>query len=95
MKKSEYIEMEYSELESLIQKEFNLPYDFNLPCDLETSNDTTHTFTAERKPLETYESSNFEAALKKEKSFMTGTFINELCNRGKLEPGKYLINICW
>ena len=42
--------------------------------------------------MDDYDRGKFE---KGRYSYMTRSFLNELCFRGKLEPGEYLINVSW
>lgn len=94
MEKREFIVMDYSEFNNLIKKHYGKNYEF-LP-DQESNNDCLHKFIVEKRKLDDYD---LEVLNKFKK---TGAFYNlactlfqDLCNKGILKEGDYLIEVCW
>jgi len=85
-----------SELENIIREEFG--HSFEMGCDLETSNDCSHTFNVEADDphLDSYEIKELAKWIETGSgSYMSRIILNELCRRGKLEAGEYLVDTSW
>lgn len=95
MKKVTYIECEYHEIENLVIDHLGLE-DYEFPCIQESSNDTSHTFRIDGK-ISKYDEEYLKKILstKKATPFSNYILMNELCRRGVIEPGEYLVNVSW
>lgn len=96
MKKQTVIEMPYDELEALVQQTYNLQ-EWSFVADQEMGNDSAKTFVIKGKePLDTYDAEKLtEFMANPINNWMTSRLLQDLVNRDKLEPGKYLIEVCW
>lgn len=87
-------ELDYGEVEQLIQRVYGVEYE--TVASEEWSNDSQHRFTVEKKPLDRWEQESFDSwKAGNGESYILGSILQDLCNRGHLEPGKYLITVCW
>ena len=92
--KVEYFEVDYSEFEQFVRQEYDVELEF--ACNQESSNDVSYTFSVDNKPLNNYDEnklSKFKAG--EDPQFISHILLNDLCNRGVIEPGKYLIKVSW
>ncbi len=89
------IEVDYSEVEQIIQDTYGIK-EYNLPCAEETGNDTalTYNISPEEANASTLESIN-KMRLDKCVSYKTLALMNDLCFKGLIEAGEYVIEICW
>ena len=76
-------------LEKLIQKEYNYK-DYSFCADQECGNDSQHSFNVELNAVSYYERTEMLSGC-----FTTGSILNDLCDRGIIKKGKYLIKVCW
>lgn len=69
----------------------------NFSCILESSNDSTHTFIVCKEQMFASEEKDIAAYKENEECEISGvgTVMKDLCNKGIVEPGKYLVNVCW
>ena len=88
-----YIEVEYGDLEDLIQKEYGQAFCF--PMDQEASNDSQHSFSIygdideyDRRKVESFKETGRH-------SFSAYAILNDLAARSNIEKGEYLIIVCW
>jgi Zn-finger nucleic acid-binding protein len=74
---------------------FAIPH-FEMACNGEWSNDTSHQFTVEPK-VGSYEAEDAAKFRKdgKPRGLSNGDVLNILCQDGWLEPGEYLVEVCW
>lgn len=97
-KKSEYFEIEYYELDDLVNTHYGLEGDFRYMfcCDQEAGNDTQHSFNIKKEKLSEWEQEQLDHFIHANPtSFVTRVVLTDLCNKGIIEPGNYLINVCW
>jgi len=93
-KRVEYTEVDYQDLESLIREVYGKP-DYDIVADEEWNNDSDHTFTVEPK-LDMYQTQDIEQfKATGEAMYRLGTILDDLCANGHIEPGEYLISVCW
>lgn len=90
MKKKTVIEMGYNELDQLISKEFGIDYEC-VPYE-EWNNDESHQFNVEAESMDAYDLKKFA---KQKYDYMTRSLLNELCFRGKIEAGEYIVKVSW
>jgi ubiquitin C-terminal hydrolase len=95
IRKQEYSIVHFKDLEKLIKKVYGKEY--NIPASMEWSNDSSHevninkTFSAWNvemiKWLSEPNNNEVHGALY--------AILNDLCLRGELPAGEYLIEVCW
>jgi hypothetical protein len=87
--------VDYYDLEVLIDETYGS--NFELVAQEEANNDSSVTFTVEAKEPE-YDWNKKELAdfkANKTNDCSTRLILNDMCLRGIIEPGNYLINISW
>ena len=84
---------DYGDLEQEIKKVFSLD-SFEIT---ESPNDTDYSFDVERNPLDEYQQKNLEKAMAQKwcEHWRIHVFLNELCNRAIIDPGSYVMKVCW
>lgn len=90
MIKKTVIEAAYHEIEKLIEDEYGFT-EFSIPCNEETGNDCALSFKIDGEVL-AYEE---EDLINRKQEWRTRLYMNDLCRKGKIEAGQYLIIICW
>ena len=97
MIKKQVIEMEYGELEKLIEKTYGFE-EYCFPAEQEIDNDSSWTTKlVANEELDEWDKKDLEEmkATKKPKQRRTHLLMQDMCNNGILEPGDYVIQICW
>ena len=92
--KVEYIEVEYRDLQQFIKDVYKK--NFSFVADNECQNDSQHTFIVKKEELDDYD----KEKLKKFKKtgvydYITSILLTDMCNRGIIEEGMYLITVMW
>lgn len=74
---------------------FEMPH-FEMVCNGEWGNDTSHQFTVGPK-IDSYAAKDAAKFRKdgKPRGLGNGAVMNILCQDGWLEPGQYLVEVCW
>ncbi len=95
MQKKTYIEMEYHELDELIQRTFGHRYE--VVAFEEWNNDSSHSWTFKVEKLSEYDQKTLDEFIisGKIKNWRTYVLVQHMVNTGVLEPGNYLIEISW
>lgn len=95
MKREVYITMDYYELEELVKKTYEIK-NYSFIATEECGNDSTHSFNVERKSLRDFEQEYIDE-MKSGNPITCSNYaiLNDLCNKEVLEPGNYLIEVCW
>lgn len=93
-------EVNYSDLEKLIEEHFGKPNgiteECNLPSQEEWSNDINIKITVEKEMSPYAEGQIKDMISKKEYTTYSLNYImNWLCKEGKIEAGKYMISVSW
>jgi hypothetical protein len=92
-KKIEVIQITYSEFNKFVKKIYNVK-DYSVAYEHAWSNDSSYKFDIKKRTLQ-------ESELQKLKNFKddftcsVATILTDLCNRDYIEPGTYLIDVCW
>lgn len=86
-----YYEIDYSDLEKLVNSYFGLDEDYNFVETIECGNDSTYTFDVKRSdatafPLTGEWYYSYSA---------THTALGHLCADGVIPEGMYLVHVCW
>jgi len=94
MKTKTVIEMDYNEFEELVKKVYGRKWSF--VADQELRNDTSWTCRVEKEELDEFELSDIEKFKQGElHTYLANTLLTDLVNNGHLQPGDYLIEVCW
>jgi hypothetical protein len=94
-KRVSYIEVDWYDLGEFIRKVYGIDhYD---PASLEEwNNDSSYTFRVEKSELSRYETSKLQDfKSNRETSHSLRILLKDLCNQGLIEPGHYIIHVCW
>lgn len=95
MKKKSIIEIDSNELDTLVHEKLGFKeYEF-VPVE-ECGNDSSHEFTVSNKPHDKWQQESIDKWAKyKFVRYSNGAILNELCIKGFIEPGEYLVTVCW
>ena len=69
--------------------------DFSLVANEELSNDISKKYTILKKKLSEYDQKDLAQFIDSDKSWVSYILIQDLCNKGILEEGVYIINVSW
>lgn len=93
-KRIEYFETEYEEFEELIKKVYEQNYDYI--CDTECGNDSSQSYMVQSNELDKYDEKAINIFIESGRyNNMVAVLLNDLCRRKIIEPGNYLIHVCW
>lgn len=94
VKKTNTIEMDYTELEKIVLDHYGVEFDF--VAAQECGNDSYHLFVIDGKEeIDNYNKSIMDQWLKGEDQPWPQTVLQDLVNQDVLQPGRYLISVCW
>ena len=87
--------IEYHKLEELIKKVYGK--EFSVISDMEAQNDSVHQMSVDGVALtDKYDLTRFNEWVNYNKEgFITNLIMQDLCSKGHLPPGKYLLKISW
>jgi len=95
---SAYYTIDYSDFNAIINKEYGTK-DYEFVADVECGNDSQSSFEVrdDDKYFGDYEQEDIEKFRKDHvgSGYMAGTLLNDMCRRGKIKPGSYLISVYW
>jgi hypothetical protein len=93
--------MDYNELEKLIHEKFGFK-EYEFAAVEECGNDSSHEFTVDgeldewdKETLHEWEHGNPEMEGKHFVHYSNGILLNALCFHEIIEPGEYIISVCW
>lgn len=102
MKVKQVIEIDYYELEGIVNKHYNLALDkygrgYSFVATEECGNDSSHSFNVEgAEPLDKYDLGKIEELRAgQHPTYCNQAIIQDLVNNGALAPGEYLVQVCW
>ncbi len=95
MKKVTYTEMSDREFDELVEATYGHKYEF--APDVECGNDSSPRFSVKKGEITSDWDKNELAKFIEtgECSYFAHMLFNDLCDRGVLEPGNYLVNVSW
>ena len=85
--KKEYYTIDYSDLEKLIEDVYRKPFDF--VEDSEASNGSAKAFFIKKRELNTWDLVDIADASN------TRVLLIDMCNKGLLPEGNYLVSVSW
>jgi hypothetical protein len=82
------------DLEGLVCEAYSLS-DFN--AILESPNDCVHSYAVTDDPLEPWDQNILLEAISNQdiNYYNVKVILNDLCRRGAIDPGEYLMEVCW
>lgn len=95
-KKSEVIEVDYNDLDDLITKTYGKQYE--CVAYEEWCNDESHTISVKHAELDAHQQEQikqWETGSSRAGRFILGIFMQDMCNKGLIEAGEYLIKVSW
>lgn len=97
MKKIQVIEIEYYEFEQIVKRVYGATK-YSFVATEECGNDSDHSFDVSNKEaLDEWEMKSIAEFIEKKglKTYVNYTLFKDLVNRDELEPGQYLVTVCW
>lgn len=94
VKKTSYFEVDYNDLDTFINKVYGIK-GFSCAATEEWGNDSQHRVYVEKKPLASYDAPKVEKNNILNADYNLRAIMQDLANRDLIEPGIYLINVCW
>ncbi len=89
-----YMEVDYNELDKAISKFYGQSFEC-VPTE-EWNNDSSYDFDIKKAKLSDYDKKKIEEYKSGEcPSYIVRTLLVDMCNQGEIEPGHYLIQVCW
>lgn len=92
-----YYYVDYDEFDKFVKEIYGVQQ-FEVAADLESGNDTSHTFNGiKKKPLSQWDAKKIEDFKTKDGavSYTTRTLLEDLCNNGHIPEGNYIIRVSW
>lgn len=88
--------IDYRDVEKLIQEAYDVG-EWSFVADNELGNDSDLELNIKAEPLDKWQQPKLDRFIdtKGQGSFMTRTLLTDLCNKGVLEPGSYLVSVSW
>lgn len=93
MKKETIIRADYREVEKLINKTYGIDYSI-VECE-ELGNDSTVSFNNINGEIESEEEHELEETILGNNMYRTHLLLNDLCRKGLIEAGNYVIDVRW
>lgn len=95
-KEKTYKEVDYYDLEELINKTYNKK-DFSIVVDLELGNDSYTTMSVEKEEIDEYDKGKLIEFKNgnDETGWMTSILMTDMCNKDIIPEGEYLIHTSW
>lgn len=95
VKKVSYFQIEYGDLDRFIQEVYNIPH-FSCVSVEDWNNNSQHRIVIRKKELSKWEQEDLKnVKLGREPGYSLRAVMTDLCNQGLIEPGNYLICVCW
>lgn len=90
--------IDYKDIEKLIREVYKI-HSYNIVAMEEAFEDSALRFDVEAK-VDEIDREDIEDFLRGRKEYtcnmyMTGPLLNDMCNKGLIKPGKYLVEVCW
>lgn len=94
-KRVSYLQVSCREIGRFICEVYGIPY-YSPDATEEWNNDSCHEITVKREELDQWDLEKLEKVKAgKEPSYSFRAVMTDLCNQGFIEPGDYLIDVCW
>lgn len=88
------LHIEYGDVEEFIREQ--TPFTkYCIPPNEECGNDTSIHVSVRPKDLDQWDKKEWEESGEDGWSYSLGVILNKLCFDGKIDPGIYIINVCW
>jgi hypothetical protein len=97
VEKRTIMRVDYKDLENFIFEKFGFKY--SIPYSEDCINNTNLEFSVAKGKLEDWQRTAYERWLgvnsHETQSYLLGVILQVLCNGDLIEPGEYLVNVCW
>jgi len=94
VEKKTYLEIFYRDFDSFVESVYGRP--FSVTFSEEMSNDSIYSFNRINGVIKDYDEDDLKLFLANEKdSYMARLLLNDLVRKNLIEPGDYVINVCW
>lgn len=95
MKQETVYKIDYHEFEDLVIKEYGVN-DFSFVADQEMANDTCKSFLVSKDTLDTWDINDLNKFKNNEfVPYISNMLFTDLCNRGVIDEGEYIVDVCW
>jgi hypothetical protein len=94
--KFEVIAVDYNDFDKFIKEIYQI--DYEIIVDEELNNDSHKLFQIKKEELKEWDKEKLKKFLKsngKDESWCAKLLLTDLCNQDLIEPGWYLIKVCW
>lgn len=96
VKKETYFVVNYGDLSEFITKFYNLENYFDAASIEEVFNGMNKQYAVSERPLSVYEERDLNNFLNCETgSYILHVLLQDMCSKGAIEPGDYLVEFCW
>ena len=86
--------MSYGWFERIVNDIYGVNYEF--VADQEAHNDTSYEYDVHKRKFSEWENNSLDKFKKEGKySYMAGTILDDLCDKGVIEEGHYIIRVSW
>ena len=93
-KKRSVITVEHNDMDKFISEVYDRTFEF--VADEEANNYSSYEFTVERKTLDDYDTKKLDGFKATGKGqFLSLLLLTDLCNKGLIESGDYIIQVSW
>lgn len=90
-----YRQLDYNDLENFIAQHYGIK-EYSIPCVMECGNDTSFTIRAQAGELDQYDNKVLEMVKAgREPPFSLSVVLQDLCNKGLVDEGSYLVKVSW
>ncbi len=88
-------QIDYFDFDEFIKKHYQKS-DFEFCADQESRNDSSHSFSVSKHPMSDYELKRLNKFKSDQRvDFISSTLLNDLCNKGIIPEGQYIVNVSW
>lgn len=92
--KKTYLRVSYKDFDSFVESVYGCP--FSVTASEEMRNDSVYSFNGIDGIVDEYDEERIDSFLKgNEEMFIARILLNDLARKGHIEPGDYIINVCW
>jgi len=88
--------VDYNDFNKLVNDFYKPPLGYEFVADVESANDSTHEFRVRKNDLDEWDKQDIERFRNDGKyQWLAGRLLNDLCDKGIIDPGEYYIRVSW
>lgn len=96
IRKPDYVgTIDYSDLDRFVTTVYGLAHRWSVVADQEWHNDSSYTVSARAETLDAHDLNDLAEFKQGKGIYHLGIILTDLCTRGLIEPGKYIIDVRW